>query len=99
VVGDKIYGPDSRLYLDFIDRGWSPRLEELLHLPRQALHCARIDLGPAGLPLAFSAPMPNDMRAFCDLHGLDASGAGALPGAVPGSSGADARDRGPQGGP
>jgi 23S rRNA pseudouridine1911/1915/1917 synthase len=86
VVGDKIYGPDSRLYLDFIDRGWSPQLEAKLHLERQALHCARIDLGPAGIPIAFSAPMPRDMRAFCELHGIDPSGA-------------DERDRRPEGGP
>jgi 23S rRNA pseudouridine1911/1915/1917 synthase len=78
LVGDKIYGPDSRLYLDFIDGGWTPRLESVLHLRRQALHCARIDLGPAGLPHAFTAPLPGDMRAFCELHGLDASAAGTL---------------------
>ena len=24
VVGDKIYGPDERCYLDFIETGWSP---------------------------------------------------------------------------
>jgi 23S rRNA pseudouridine1911/1915/1917 synthase len=23
IVGDKIYGPDARLYLDFIDDGWT----------------------------------------------------------------------------
>jgi 23S rRNA pseudouridine1911/1915/1917 synthase len=86
VVGDKIYGPDSRLYLDFIDRGWTPQLAERLRLERQALHCARIDLAPAGLPITFRAPMPADMRAFCALHGLDASGA-------------EERDGGPQGGP
>jgi 23S rRNA pseudouridine1911/1915/1917 synthase len=70
VVGDKIYGPDARLYLDFIDRGWTPELERVLHLPRQALHCARIDLEPAGIPIAFEAPLPPDMAAFCALHGL-----------------------------
>ncbi len=71
LVGDKIYGPDARLYLDFIDRGWTPQLQALLHLPRQALHCARIDLAPAGMPFAFVAPLPADMRDFCERHGLD----------------------------
>ena len=79
VVGDKIYGPDSRLYLDFIDRGWTPQLEAVLHLPRQALHCSRIDLGPAGMPNAFFAPLPADMRAFCELRGIDAGAAGQGP--------------------
>jgi len=70
LVGDKIYGPDARLYLDFIDGGWSPDLEARLLLPRQALHCARIDLGTAGMPFVFEAPLPRDMRDFCDRHGL-----------------------------
>jgi 23S rRNA pseudouridine1911/1915/1917 synthase len=73
VVGDKIYGPDARLYLDFIDRGWTPELEARLHLPRQALHCARIDLREAGCPMVFEAPLPADMLAFCTRHGLDAA--------------------------
>jgi 23S rRNA pseudouridine1911/1915/1917 synthase len=72
LVGDKIYGPDARLYLDFIDRGWTPQLQALLHIPRQALHCSRIDLAPAGMPISFSAPLPADMRAFCEGHGLAA---------------------------
>ncbi len=64
VVGDKIYGPDARLYLDFIDTGWTAALAERLLLARQALHCARIDLAPAGLPWSFQAPLPEDMSEF-----------------------------------
>jgi 23S rRNA pseudouridine1911/1915/1917 synthase len=70
ILGDKIYGPDARLYLEFIDGGWTPALEARLLLARQALHCARIDMNPAGLPLAFEAPVPADMRDFCVRHGL-----------------------------
>jgi 23S rRNA pseudouridine1911/1915/1917 synthase len=76
VVGDKIYGPDARLYLEFIDRGWTPALEALLLLRRQALHCARIDLNPAGLPYAFEAPLPADMTGFCESRGLDVGALG-----------------------
>lgn len=65
VVGDKIYGPDSRCYLDFIDYGWTVALAERLLLDRQALHCAEIGLEAAGLPFTFRAPLPADMRAFC----------------------------------
>ena len=72
LVGDKIYGPDARLYLDFIDGGWTPALERRLLLARQALHCAQIDLRPAGMPSVFAAPLPSDMAAFCVTHGLDA---------------------------
>jgi 23S rRNA pseudouridine1911/1915/1917 synthase len=74
VVGDKIYGPDARLYLDFIDRGWTPELEERLLLPRQALHCAGIELRTAGFPEDLRAPMPADMVGFCRRHGLAAPG-------------------------
>jgi 23S rRNA pseudouridine1911/1915/1917 synthase len=79
IVGDKIYGPDARLYLDFIDRGWSPELEKHLHLPRQALHCSQIDLRGAGMTFVFEAPMPADMAEFCARHGLDAAHASPRP--------------------
>ena len=38
VVGDKVYGPDETLFLDFIDNGWTDRLAASLPLKRQALH-------------------------------------------------------------
>jgi len=70
LVGDKIYGPDSRLYLDFIDHGWTPALAARLLLPRQALHCAEIDLRPARLPFSFAAPLPDDLRTFLTARGV-----------------------------
>lgn len=70
LAGDKIYGPDERLFLDFIAGGWTPALEERLLLPRQALHCSRIDLSRAGLATDFFAPLPPDLRAFCAARGL-----------------------------
>lgn len=66
LVGDKIYGGDPSLFLDFVDNGWSDRLGERLLLPRQALHCAEIDLRPAGEPHVFRAPLPADLRQFCE---------------------------------
>jgi 23S rRNA pseudouridine1911/1915/1917 synthase len=70
LVGDKIYGPDAQLYLDFITKGWSAALEEKLLLPRQALHCAEIDLSAVGAPQIFKAEMAADMRTFCLNRGL-----------------------------
>lgn len=70
LVGDKIYGPDDRLYLEFIETGWTEALAAKLLLPRQALHCGAIDLRPAGLDFAFRAPLPEDLRAFCAGRGL-----------------------------
>ncbi|HYP15583.1 MAG TPA: RluA family pseudouridine synthase [Opitutus sp.] len=69
IVGDKIYGPDDRLYLDFIDTGWTDALAAKLLLPRQALHCAEIDLRPAGLDHVFAAPLAEDMKAFWAAQG------------------------------
>ena len=71
LVGDKIYGPDARCYLDFIDHGWTDALAAKLLLPRQALHCAEIDLRGAGLEHIFHAPLPEDLRQFCGRVGLD----------------------------
>ena len=70
LVGDKIYGPDARCYLEFIDHGWTEALAAKLLLPRQALHCAEIDLRPTGLTQVFSTPLPADMREFCVSRGL-----------------------------
>ncbi len=70
VVGDKIYGPDARLYLEFIDGGWTPELEARLLLARQALHCARIEIDVDAERCVFEAPLPDDIRGFCERHGL-----------------------------
>lgn len=70
LVGDKIYGPDARLYLEFIAGGWTPALALRLLLPRQALHCAAIDFTPAGLPWRFAAPLPADLAEFCREQGI-----------------------------
>ncbi len=76
IVGDKIYGPDARLYLEFIDGGWTPELEARLLMPRQALHCARIEFQAEATALAFEAPLPSDMRVLCERLGIDVAAAG-----------------------
>ncbi len=61
VVGDKLYGPDERCYLEFIETGWTPSLASRLLLPRQALHSARLELqGEA----SWEAPLPVEFEAF-----------------------------------
>ncbi len=79
LAGDKVYGPDANYYLNFLDDGWTPALAEKLLLPRQALHCAEIDLRKAGLERVFAVPLPADLRAFCAARGL------AVPPGKPGS--------------
>lgn len=64
LVGDKIYGPDARLFLDFVEHGWGPGLEAVLHLRRQGLHCESVELRRAGLPYVFHAPLAADLQRF-----------------------------------
>lgn len=62
VVGDKIYGPDETLFLEFIEKGWSPRLEAALPMRRQALHAAELKF-PGNK--TWRAPLAWDMVDFC----------------------------------
>ena len=63
VVGDKIYGPDERCYLEFIETGWTPSLESRLLLPRHALHASRLAVTTETLgSLEWTAPLPVDFQ-------------------------------------
>jgi 23S rRNA pseudouridine1911/1915/1917 synthase len=79
VVGDKLYGPDPGLYLEFAVHGWTARHSEQLSMTRQALHCAAIDLRPTGLDYLLRAPWPADMGRFAEQRmGLPAAEAQRL---------------------
>ncbi len=64
LVGDKIYGPDERCYLDFMERGWTPELARTLLLPRQALHAHRLRFPWRGRVVEVEAPLPPDMAGL-----------------------------------
>lgn len=66
VLGDKLYGPDPQLYLEFATQGWTARHSSLLALTRQALHCAAIDLRTAGMDYLLQAPWPEDLARFAE---------------------------------
>ncbi len=73
VVGDKIYGPDETLYIDFIESGWTERLETNLPMKRQALHCYSYIFGFTEGNVAFTASVQGDMMDFCrDNMNVDA---------------------------
>lgn len=61
IVGDKIYGPDEKLYLQFIETGWTPDLAKKLLLPRHALHSARLEIQGGE---KWSSPLPPDLASF-----------------------------------
>jgi 23S rRNA pseudouridine1911/1915/1917 synthase len=60
-VGDKIYGPDEKLYLEFIETGWTPELERRLLLPRHALHSAALEIEESE---KWTSSLPHDLAAF-----------------------------------
>jgi 23S rRNA pseudouridine1911/1915/1917 synthase len=64
IVGDKIYGPDDSLYLEFIEHGWTPRLAAALPLRRQALHAAAVRFLVPDFERSFLAPLLPDMEDF-----------------------------------
>src|SRR5436305_14133502 len=63
IIGDKIYGPDENLYLQFIETGWTNELERKLLLPRQALHSATLKI--AG-EMEWGSQLPRDLIDFID---------------------------------
>jgi 23S rRNA pseudouridine1911/1915/1917 synthase len=62
IVGDKVYGPDERLYLRFIESGWTAELERHLLLPRHALHSARLVIE---CEHEWISRLPPDLVEFC----------------------------------
>jgi len=61
IVGDKIYGPEEKLYLEFIETGWTPELERRLLLPRHALHSATLELEGGE---RWTSQLPVDLASF-----------------------------------
>jgi 23S rRNA pseudouridine1911/1915/1917 synthase len=63
VAGDKLYGPDPSLMLEFIRDGFTSRLAAALPLDRHALHA--FELAFDGGEQVFRAPLAADLAAFC----------------------------------
>jgi 23S rRNA pseudouridine1911/1915/1917 synthase len=62
IVGDKIYGPDEKFYLRFIETGWTHEFEEGLLLPRHALHSAKLAIEHHR---EWTTALPPDLAEFC----------------------------------
>lgn len=65
VVGDKIYGPDASLFLEFAEKGWTDHLQSMLPMRRQAIHAASIAFNTPEYSQTFTAPLAWDMQQFC----------------------------------
>ena len=66
IVGDKIYGPDERLYLRFIETGWTEELARQLLLPRHALHSTKLAINGEA---EWISALPRDLAEFVDCSG------------------------------
>ncbi len=65
VAGDKLYGPDPLLFLEFITDGFTRNLAQKLPLRRHALHARRIEFRLSESEvLTFEAPLAADLREF-----------------------------------
>ncbi len=65
ITGDKLYGPDETIFLDFIDDGWTEKLAEILPIKRHALHAYRMTFHLPDGEQNYLAPLPLDLREFC----------------------------------
>lgn len=72
VTGDKIYGPDEGLFLDFIEDGWTDAMAKILPMNRHALHAYRMVFHLETGSETYIAPLTDDLVAFCKTH-LDLS--------------------------
>jgi len=70
VAGDKLYGGDPSLYLEFVEQGWTPRMAAALPLRRQALHAARLSFRARELNRVFAAPWQDDFSELAARLGL-----------------------------
>jgi 23S rRNA pseudouridine1911/1915/1917 synthase len=70
IAGDKIYGPDESLFLEFVEEGYTSRLAARLHSPHHLLHRAEVRFDPApAFPegLHFQAALPQIFASFTGL--------------------------------
>ena len=64
VAGDKLYGPDQRLFLEFIAEGFTRNLASKLPLRRQALHASQLEFRLESGTMTFDAPLAADLAEF-----------------------------------
>lgn len=66
IVGDKLYQHQGRAYLEWMRSGWTAELEQLLLLPRHALHASALELEWEGVRCCWQAPMAEDLQVWLD---------------------------------
>ncbi len=64
IVGDKIYGPDPQMYLDFVVGRLSAAQQARLRLANHALHAGTLEAECLGRAWRFHAPPPPEFLGF-----------------------------------
>ncbi len=71
VAGDKLYGPDETLYLDFAEKGFTEEMSKILPIKRQALHAFEMDFGASVPELKLRAPLAEDLVSFAKKYRIE----------------------------
>ena len=66
IVGDKIYGGDERIYLDFVEGHLSEEQRARLILTNHALHAQRLTAEWRGRSWEFEAPLSEEFERFLE---------------------------------
>jgi 23S rRNA pseudouridine1911/1915/1917 synthase len=64
LVGDKMYGPNPLLFLEFIEHGFTEAMARQLILRRHALHALEMVFDPGEGGRTFRAPLTEDLAEF-----------------------------------
>lgn len=72
IVGDKLYGPDPALMLEYLETGWTESLAERLRLPRHALHASDVYFRHPITQQAvhYHCPLSSDLHEFWQTQHL-----------------------------
>lgn len=72
IIGDKLYGEDERVYLDYVENGLTDSVVERAGFIRCALHSYSIGFVHPykGTDVSIIAPLPDDMKRLIDERGL-----------------------------
>lgn len=70
LVGDKLYAHGDDVFLRCLDAPPDAETAALLMLPRHALHAHAVAFKhpTTGAPMRIEAPLPTDLRSFCDAR-------------------------------
>ena len=68
IIGDKMYGPDPDLFLEYVECGPTPEVLEKAGAPRHFLHAAAIGFAhpETGEPIRIESPLHEDMQRWAE---------------------------------